>query len=75
VRTTVDIPDGIYRELEVLAAQSGVSVRSLILKAVVSHFEPPAAPKRTRIGHPLVASSEPSAVSLSNCEVNDLLSP
>jgi hypothetical protein len=31
MRTTVDIPDEVYREVKVMAAQQGVTVRELVL--------------------------------------------
>jgi hypothetical protein len=52
VRTTVDIPDALHAELKHRAAQSGVSIRSLVVRAIeVTYREPK---KGGRVTGPLV---------------------
>jgi hypothetical protein len=38
MRTTVDIPDPVYRELKVCAASEGTSVKKIILDCVAVRF-------------------------------------
>ncbi len=40
MRTTVDIPDSIYRELKTKAASEGRSVKELVLRGVQTVLEP-----------------------------------
>ncbi len=40
MRTTVDIPDSIYRELKSKAASEGRSVKELVLRGVQTVLEP-----------------------------------
>ncbi len=65
MRTTIDIPDGIYRELKARAAREGTSVKQIILRSVT--VEPPAgelAPETCPVVYPLVASKQPGSMKL-----------
>ena len=46
VRTTVDIPDPLYRELKGKAANEGRSVKEVILRGVEQESEKPTEPNR-----------------------------
>ena len=59
MRTTVDIPDPVYRELKSRAALEGKSVRDLILKSVsVELHKSPSTGSRKRQGPPPVLKSK-----------------
>ncbi len=64
MRTTMDIPDPVYRELKSEAAREGTSVKQIILRKVM--YDPrqteAAAPKKLK--YPLVASKQPGALKL-----------
>jgi len=64
MRTTVDIPDPVYRALKSDAAREGTSVKQLILRKVM--YDPrqteTATPKKLK--YPLVASKQPGSLSL-----------
>ena len=65
MRTTVDIPDPLYRELKAEAARAGTSVKQILLESVVSRrtrARSKASPKRLKF--PLVASKEPGSLKL-----------
>jgi metal-responsive CopG/Arc/MetJ family transcriptional regulator len=53
IRTTVDIPEPLHRELRRRAAQTGVSKRSLIVQALVQCYGRPKQTKR-RVTGPLI---------------------
>jgi hypothetical protein len=65
MRTTVDIPDPIYRELKERAAREGTSVRQIIVESILSHREQMRAPgNRKKLKFPLVVSKQPGSLNL-----------
>ena len=55
MRTTIDVPDSVFREIKALAALRGVSLKRFILDAVESakNNPPAAAPVRLRTFRPI----------------------
>jgi hypothetical protein len=75
MRTTVDIPDVLYRELKVHAANEGCSVREVVLRSVRSELGGRhSARKNTKIKLPLVSSKKPGWLKLTNAEIDEILS-
>ena len=76
VRTTVDIPDPIYRRLKASAALRGCSVRQLILESVATELEDRTQDVQAkRISLPLIKSKRPGSLKLSNQKINEILMP
>jgi len=76
VRTTVDIPDPIYRRLKASAALRGCSVRQLILESVATELEDRTQDVQAkRISLPLIKSKSPGSLKLSNQKINEILMP
>lgn len=77
MRTTVDIPDPLYRELKSKAALEGRSVKELILSAVEVELRPAGAretkKKQTRLRLPVLKSKEPGSLHLDNERIFDIL--
>jgi hypothetical protein len=78
MRTTVDIPDALYRELKGKAAREGRSVKELILRSVEGELRPSAKPgsakkKRTKVRLPILKSKEPGTLNLDNERIFDLI--
>lgn len=73
MRTTVDIPDPLYRELKSKAAGEGRSVKELILRGV--EIELQLKPKRRRrlVSLPLVRSRQPGTVALDNAKIFEII--
>lgn len=73
MRTTIDIPDAMYRRLKTRAAGEGRSVKALILQAAeqVVSAEAPAAARRVRL--PLIASKRPGILKLDNARIYDVI--
>ena len=63
MRTTVDIPDPVYRELKSDAARAGRSVKELILLRVTSPAREAAATRRT-IKFPAIKAKKPGSLKL-----------
>ena len=59
VRTTVDIPESLYRKLKEQAAARGRSVRELVLAGVRSVLLEGQRPRSKRVQFPLIASEGP----------------
>jgi hypothetical protein len=66
MRTTVDIPDPLYREIKVRAASEGTTVRELILEGVAIRLQngtaKSAADGRSRF--PTIRSKKPGSLKL-----------
>ena len=74
MRTTVDIPDSVYRQLKSRAALRGCSVKQLILRGVETELNGETrGAKKVRISLPLIKSRQPGRLRLSNKIVNDLI--
>ena len=74
MRTTIDIPDAMYRRLKARAAREGRSAKSLILESVdqILVATPPAAGRRVTL--PIVQSRRPGALKLDNAAIYDVIS-
>jgi hypothetical protein len=76
MRTTVDIPDPIYRQLKSRAALRGCSVKQLILLGVEAELGGGTGRRnKGRIALPLIKSKKPGNLRLSNKTINEILLP
>jgi hypothetical protein len=78
MRTTIDIPDPLYRELKSKAAMQGRSVKELILRSVEEELRPrrrgrSAMGKRKRLQIPILKSKEPGTMNLDNDQIFRLI--
>ena len=73
MRTTVDIPDPLYRRLKSLAASEGSSAKALILRGVEQVLGAGRAGTRRRVTPPLVHSKRPGSVPLDNARIYDVI--
>ncbi len=74
MRTTVDIPDVVYRELKAKAVRENRSVKELILRGVEVELRSKAAKKGKRVSLPLVPSKRPGSLEVDNDKIYDLIS-
>ena len=74
MRTTIDIPDPIYRRLKAVAALRGSTVKEIVLKLVENELAGPS-PKKRRIRPPLIESDRPGSLHLTNAQINEILFP
>jgi hypothetical protein len=72
MRTTIDIPDEIYRELKVQAAREGTTLRNLVLEGVELARQQRSTPRK-RFVLPLIRSSRPGTLDLTNEQIDDIL--
>jgi hypothetical protein len=72
VRTTVDIPDPLYRELKGKAASEGRSVKELILRSVQQELKGRQT-RPTKVVLPIVRSKRPGSVNLDNAKIFEII--
>lgn len=72
MRTTVDIPDVLYRELKSKAAKEGRSVKDIILQGVESELRNRRKSTR-RVTLPLIPSKEPGTLKLDNKTIYEII--
>ena len=75
MRTTVDIPDGMYRRLKARAARDGRSTRALILRGVKDVLNAERRTVGTPVSLPIVRSKRPGTVALTNAAIYDIAFP
>jgi len=74
VRTTIDIPDPVYRRLKSRAASEGNSAKELILRGVEHVLSESPRRSRRRINLPIVQSKRPGTLELDNDKVFEIIS-
>ena len=74
MRTTVDIPDILYRRLKSRAANEGRTVKELILRGVEAELKVrPGTRQVNLVSSPLIPSKRPGSVYLDNEKIFDLI--
>jgi hypothetical protein len=73
MRTTVDIPDPLYRELKGKAATEGRSVKELILRGVEVELQRNRRKRGRRVSLPLIRSKRPGSLRLDNAKVYEII--
>ncbi|MBZ5659055.1 MAG: hypothetical protein LAO08_01500 [Acidobacteriia bacterium] len=74
MRTTVDIPDPVYRRLKSRAASEGSSAKELILRGVEQVLKGGPRKSRRRVRLPVVRSKRPGKVRLDNAKIYEVIS-
>ncbi len=74
MRTTIDIPDETYKDLRMLAAERGESIRQLVLDGIQLVQQRSQRPARKKFVIPVVPSKRPGTLDLTNEEIDDLIS-
>jgi len=74
MRTTVDIPDPVYRRLRTRAASEGSSAKELILRGVEQVLRKSRRKSRRRVKLPIVRSKRPGTLRLDNAKIYEIIS-
>ena len=72
MRTTIDLPDPVFRELKAVAARRGTSLKDILRKAVEEEIRKTQRGAGRHVKFPLLASKEPGTLDLTNAEIDDL---
>lgn len=73
MRTTIDMPDALYRKTKAVAALRGCSMKDLIVKAVEQDVNQPQPKARKRVKLPLISWKGDKKLDLSNFDFDELL--
>jgi hypothetical protein len=72
VRTTIDIPDPLYKELKGKAAREGRTVKDLVLRAVRIQLQPTTGTNKVRRS-PVIKSKRPGTLVLDNDKIFEIV--
>ena len=73
MRTTIDIPNPLYRKLKSKAAEEGRTVKELILRSVESELRPVLQRQPHFVTSPLVRSKRPGTLVLDNDKIFEII--
>jgi hypothetical protein len=77
MRTTIDIPDEVYRRLKVKAAVEGETLREIALRGILREIdgdiEQPSVTPRKRFELPVIRSARPGSLEIDNETIYDLI--
>ena len=73
MRTTIDLPNDLFRQVKSKAALRGETLKEFVRSAIEKEIsvEAPASSYRVRL--PLIKSKKPKSLSLTNAEIENLL--
>jgi len=74
MRTTIDIPNPVYRRLKSRAATEGSSAKELILRGVKQILKENPRRSRKRISLPIIRSKNPGTLELDNDKIFEIIS-
>jgi hypothetical protein len=74
MRTTIDIPEPVYRQLKGRAAKEGTSAKELILRGVESILREPRRKTGRRVKLPIIRCKRPGTMMLDNATIDEILS-
>jgi hypothetical protein len=74
MRTTVDIPDPVYRRLKSRAASEGSSTKALILRGVNRVLRAKKRKARGKIKAPIIRSKRPGTLEIDNDKIFQIIS-
>ena len=72
VRTTVDIPTPLYKQLRERAAKEGSTIKSLVVLGVEEVLNPKPAAQPRRMKVPIIRSKRPGSLHLTNDQIYEL---
>ena len=74
MRTTVDIPDALYRELKIKAASEKTTIKELLLRGAKVALEAKPKPAKPRPVQQVIKTGQPpGSLKITNAEIYDLL--
>jgi hypothetical protein len=73
MRTTIDLPDDLFRQVKSKAALRGETLKEFVQAAIEKEISTEAPKKSFRVKFPLIKSKKPKTLSLTNAEIENLL--
>ncbi len=74
MRTTIDLPDDLIREVKAVAARRGTSLKTVIRAALEEEIRKTERKAGRRVKFPLLESHEPGSLNLTNTDIEVLSS-
>jgi len=72
MRTTIDIPDDLFKAAKLHAVQVETTLRELVIEGLKSQLQKSAVP-REHIQFPILHSKNPGTLDLTNEQIDDLI--
>ncbi len=73
MRTTVDLPDPLFRRMKATAALRGISLKEFVTGAIESAISKQETSRDYSVQLPLIRSKRPGTLNLTNAEIEELL--
>ncbi len=74
MRTTLEIPDEVYRRLKIKAAVEGETIREIALRGILREIdEGDDTPPLPRLSEPILKSYAPGSIDIDNETIYDLI--
>jgi hypothetical protein len=73
MRTTIDIPDEIYRKLKIKAAVEGGTLREIALRGIQREISGTATKPVRRLTEPILKSHAPGSIRIDNERISDVI--
>jgi hypothetical protein len=73
MRTTIDIPDQLYKRVKAKAALQGRTVKDIVLRGVEKEMQDVPPVKRGRVKLPLIHGKEKRKLNLTNAQIEEIL--
>jgi 2-phosphoglycerate kinase len=73
MRTTIDIPDEIYRRLKIKAVVDRQSIRQVALRGILREIDEPEVKLLPRLTEPILKAYAPGSIDLDNEQIYDLI--
>ena len=73
MRTTLDIPDDVYRRLKVKAAVEGETLRQIALRGILREIDEKVPSPLPRLSEPILKSYAPGSIDIDNERIYDLI--
>ena len=73
MRTTVDLPDALFRKTKVAAALRGVTLKEVVIHAIEKEVTPPVLKQQKRLKLPLIQLRAGNTINLRGFDFDDLL--
>ncbi len=73
MRTTVDLPDPVFRKMKAAAALRGSTIKQFVQRAVERELSSELRPRGSMLALPLIRGREKRILSLTNSQIDDIL--
>jgi hypothetical protein len=73
MRTTVDLPDPVFRKMKAAAARQGSTIKQFVRRAIERGLRSELGPRRSKLTLPLIPGREKRILSVTNAQIDQVL--